>query len=102
MNIADLIRAALVEALNAPISRPPALRAIPHIRYPSRQVTVEQISDDVFCAKIFHRYKARTKAVPIDAEELRITMNALLPNGLYVQSVEDASFYIELKIRRYL
>ena len=94
------IRDALGEALNAS-PRFPALRPVGLIKYPKRQLQVADLPDGTVLATLFHRYKNHSPA-PVDTEMVRLTLNALLPNGLYVFAVEDLKTHIQIKIRRYI
>ena len=95
----DQIKAALLGVLNAP-NRFPALRPLGSIKYPNRQLRVAELPDGTVVATLYHRYKNHSPA-PVDAEMVRLTLNALLPNGLYIYAVEDLKTHIQLNIRRY-
>ena len=93
------IRDALVGVLTTS-TRFPALRSLGQIKYPNRQLQVAELPDGTVSAVLFHRYKNRSPA-PVDTEMVRLTLNALLPNGLYVSAVEDLKTHIQISIRRY-
>ena len=98
MDIAQ-IRDVLVEVLSAS-ARFPALRPMGLIKYPKRQLQVAELPDGTVLATLFYRYKNRSPS-PVDTEMVRLTLNALLPNGLYVFAVEDLKNHIQIYIRRY-
>ena len=96
----DILLGVLVGILTDP-HRPPALKSLPPVMYPERQLQISEGPNGVFEVYFHHRYKHRRKAPLPDMEEIRLALNAVLPNGLYVISVKDAQTFITIIIRRY-
>lgn len=99
------IIAAVVGALNSP-TRPRALAPLAFVKYPLREIQPQQLPDGSYTVRLVlwgYEYKhrgPRPKNPPvIDTEEVRLFLNALFPNGLFVSSVEDQKTHLILTIK---
>lgn len=99
--IPDRIRAALTSAINAGVG-PTALSMLPTVKYPKRQLQIIERSDDMVEVHFHYRYKNhRLNASVPDPEDLRLSLNAVLPNGLYVTAVDVAGTHLSFLITIY-
>lgn len=94
------IRAALASAINAGVG-PAALKSLPPVMYPERQLQISELPNGAFEVHFHYHYKHRRKTPLPDMEEIRLALNAVLPNGLYVLSVKDAESFIIIFLRWY-
>ena len=106
--VAHEIAKAVGVALNA-TPRPPALAPLAFVKYPLREIQPQQLPDGSFAVRLAlvgYEYKHRgpKPQIPpiIDTEEVRLVLNALLPNGLYVFAAEPHKTHIIINIRRYI
>lgn len=101
----EQVIAALVEVINAP-TRPPALRSLAYIKYPTRELQ-PQVNPDgsltVTLALYGWEYKhrgPRPKTPPhIDPVAVQAALNAVLLDGLSVTAVQDHGTKITVKIK---
>ena len=100
-----VIEKAVVDVVNDS-TRPPALKALAYIKY-YRECQCQELPNGCYSVRLAlwgYEYKhrgPRPKTPPeIDAEQIRLVLNALLPGDLYVAVVENHQTYIHLIIRR--
>lgn len=96
---------ALVEVINAP-TRPPALRSLAYIKYPTRELQPQVNSEGsltVNLALYGNEYKhrgPRPKTPPhIDPVAVQAALNAVLPDGLVVIAVQDYGKKTQITIK---
>jgi len=106
---ANRIREALVSVLNGEArAHLPCLWSLAYIKYPAREITPaiqEDGSYKISLRKKGYEYKCkypRSGSLPtIDSSEMRIALNSLLENGLYVSDVEDCETMVVITLRIY-
>lgn len=86
--------------------RPTALRHFARIKYPMRELQPHKPQDGTISCRLTlsgWEYKHRgpkPKEIPIlDMEEIRLALNSCLPNGLYVSSVKNQNYFVEIYIQ---
>lgn len=101
----NFITAALVEAINAP-TRPPALRSLAYIKYPTRELQPQVNSEGSLAVSLAlygweYKHKGpRPKTPPhIDPVAVQASLNAVLPDGLTVIAVQDHGKHIILIVQ---
>ena len=101
----NFITAALVEAIDPP-TRPPALRSLAYIKYPTRELQPQVNSEGSLTVNLAlygnedkHR-GPRLKTPPhIDPVAVQAALNAVLPDGLTVIAVQDHGKHIILTVQ---
>lgn len=101
----NFITAALVEAINAP-TRPPALRSLAYIKYPTRELQPQVNSEGSLAVSLAlygweYKHKGPRPKIPpnIDTVAVQTVLNSALPDGLTVIAVQDYGKYLKIIVQ---